>query len=795
MNQDSIAACPAFLNGGGELAGLIAAYPWHGTSLGPLQAWPSHVRHTVALMLRCAVPMVALFGPQGVMVYNDAYALFAGGRHPALLGAPVRQGWPEVADFNDYVMRAVLAGRTLSYTDQELTLSRRGHAEQVWMNLDCSPVLDDAGCPAGVLAIVVETTAKVKAERRVAHERARLHRMFEQAPGFIFTLSGPEHRFEFANAAFRQLFGRADVVGRTVREAFPELAGQGLHEQLDAVYRTGQPFQADAAPVLVNVTPGGPAQQLYLNFVYQPLWDDAGGVTGIFCEGFDVSERVRAHADLQRTQDWLQEGLQAAQMVAFEWDFATRLVKYSHNSPQVLGYSDGRQEAGFASVHPDDRARLDQAVSAAIRGLGLYHEVVRRIRPDTGAVIWTDTRGRVYGDESGKPAYMRGIMIDVTERIRSEQALTEANRRKDEFLAMLAHELRNPLAPIATASALLDRSAGNVEVVRKASDVIARQVRHMSHLVDDLLDVSRVTRGLVQLQKAEVELEDVVHGALEQARPLMESRRHAVTLELPGQQVWVQGDRTRLVQVLVNLLANAAKYTPPGGHVRVALRTDATRAELSVADDGNGIAPELLPHVFDLFTQGERTPDRSQGGLGIGLALVKALVGLHGGEVRAHSEGRGAGSRFSVYLPLARAPEQRGQQPAAAPASAHSLHILVTDDNVDAAQTLAALLEMEGHVVQACYDGQEALAAAQVQAPQVCILDVGLPDMTGLELARRLQAMPALADALYIAVTGYGQMHDRLATAAAGFQHHLVKPVDPAALSALLAGHLKGRQG
>ena len=775
---------PAFLRGDSELAGLIARYPWAGTPLGAIPQWPGHIRHTVALMLQSGVPMVALFGEQGTMIYNDAYSVFAGGRHPQLLGSPVREGWPEVADFNDNVMRVGLAGGTLSYKDQELTLYRSGVGEPVWMNLDYSPVLDDAGAPAAVLAIVVETTQKVRAERRLAHERAQLHRMFEQAPGFICTFRGPQHVFEFANAAYRQLFDRA-LIGRPAREAFSELEGQGFFEQLDEVYRTGRPYRAEAKPALLREN--GEAVQRYLTFVYQPLFDEAGAVQGVFCEGFDVTSTMQAYADLQRTQAWLQEGLQAARMVAFEWDVAAGRVRYSVNAREVLGYGDSPPSMGLGTVPLDELPQLRAAVDHAREHHGTFQMVHRRVRPDSGAVLWTDTRGRMDVGEARPAGVMRGVIIDVTDRVRSEQALREANARKDEFLAMLAHELRNPLAPIATGSALLARAPDDPQAVRRTSELIERQVRHMSELLDDLLDVSRVTRGLIQIERSLVDLQGVVQHALEQARPLLDARRHAVDVQTPAGAVLVLGDRTRLVQVLVNLLTNAAKYTPPQGTVRVRLARTDTHATLAVEDNGAGIEPGLLPHVFDLFTQGERTPDRSQGGLGIGLALVNAIVGLHEGRAWAESEGKGRGSRFSIELPLAAGQPEAAPEPTDAATPSTGLRILVTDDNTDAADSLGLLLQFEGHDVRVCYSGTQALAAAEAFAPQVCILDVGLPDMTGLELARRLHERAASRAALFIALTGYGQPHDRAASKAAGFDQHLVKPVEPAALNALLA--------
>ncbi|TFZ07698.1 hybrid sensor histidine kinase/response regulator [Ramlibacter humi] len=786
-STDSETGRPAFLRGGGELAGLIARYPWSSTGMGPIDGWPAHVRHTVALMLRSDVPMVALFGEPGYMIYNDAYSGFAGGRHPQLLGSPVREGWPEVADFNDNVMRVGLAGGTLSYKDQELSLNRQGTLEQAWMDLDYSPVLDGEGRPAAVLAIVVETTEKVRALRRLAGERERLHQMFEQAPGFMCVLRGPDHVFEFANAAYRQLFGR-ELLGYGVREAFPELEGQGFFERLDEVYGTGKPWRAEAMPALL-ARPGGARELKFLTYVYQPLFDEAGRVDGIFCEGSDATQVMLANAELQRTQSWLQEGLEAARMVAFEWDYASGQVRYSPNAAQVLGYAGGDPETGFSSIHPDDVAKLRDEIGRARETLGDFQRVHRRVRRDTGALMWTDTRGRAFPGPDGRPALMRGVVIDVTDRVRSEQALREANRRKDEFLAMLAHELRNPLAPIATGSALLARAPGNAETARRTSEMIARQVRHMSELMDDLLDVSRVTRGLIQIEHAPVDLNGVVQDALEQARPLMEARHHRVDVDVPPAAVVVDGDRTRLVQVLVNLLTNAAKYTAPEGEVRVTLSREGSRARIEVGDNGTGIEPALLPHVFDLFTQGERTPDRTQGGLGIGLALVKAIVELHGGEAEAHSQGKGRGSRFGIVLPALAVGETSGATAPAAARGAAPLFILLTDDNADAAESLSSLLRLDGHEVEVCYDGRQALAAIGRRVPDVCVLDVGLPDITGLELARRIRARPELDGTLLVALTGYGQPQDRAATAHAGFDHHLVKPVEPQALDAILAAY------
>jgi signal transduction histidine kinase/ActR/RegA family two-component response regulator len=379
----------------------------------------------------------------------------------------------------------------------------------------------------------------------------------------------------------------------------------------------------------------------------------------------------------------------------------------------------------------------------------------------------------------------------AVERVRAEEALRLADRRKDEFLAMLAHELRNPLAPISAAAQLLNMGVPDGARVARTSAIIARQVTHMTGLIDDLLDVSRVTRGLVVLARDEVDLRRIINDAVEQVRPLIEARRHQLTVHLSAAPMFVEGDTKRLVQVLANLLNNAAKYTPEGGRLAIWLGATAEQVLISVSDSGIGIAADLLPTVFDLFSQAERTPDRAQGGLGLGLALVKSLVELHSGMVTVASEGRNMGSEFTVRLPRLHAPAH-AQAPAAsadtaAPSQAHGLKLMLVDDNVDAAQTLGLLLESGGHAVTVAHSPFDALARAAQQAFDVYLLDIGLPGMNGYELARRLRGLPNGDRATLVAITGYGQQSDQAEAVAAGFDRYFVKPVEPASLFELLA--------
>jgi len=392
-----------------------------------------------------------------------------------------------------------------------------------------------------------------------------------------------------------------------------------------------------------------------------------------------------------------------------------------------------------------------------------------------------------------------GVFVaETTERMRSEAMLrqhatelAEAARQKDEFLAMLGHELRNPLAPIRTALALLQRAGSHDPIVLRAHVVMDRQITHMVRLLDALLDVAPITSGRINLTVQDIDYRHIVREATDSVRGLIDARRHRLEVSLPGEPVRVRGDVTRLVQVVVNLLNNAAKYTDEGGSIRVDLTAESAQAVLHVRDTGTGISARLLPKIFDLFTQDDRTLDRAQGGLGLGLTLVQRITELHGGSVHAYSEGRGRGSEFTVRLPL-QVPDPHAVDPDTRHAKppAHSIRCLVVEDNVDAAQLLEFALESEGHQVHVTYDGPDAVAAAATFKPDAVVLDIGLPRMNGYDVARAIRRIPGCEDILIIAVTGYGQEADRQKSREAGCDHHLVKPID---LNSLLSALASGR--
>jgi len=665
MNQDTAAPAEAlpFLSGGGGMGAAMRTNDWSTSPLGHPRDWPQALRATVGLMLNSKFPMFVAWGDGLGFLYNDSYIAILGDKHPASLGLRFQDVWSEVWDDIVPMVERALRGEA-TYLDRfPLTVRRHGFDEETWFHFSYSPMRDDDGAIAGMFCACVETTGEVLAQRYRDEEITRLVTLFEEAPGIIAVLRGPDHVFELTNRSYLALVGHRDLLGKPVRDALPEVQGQGYFELLDQVYRSGQPFVGHAVPLRVQREPGGPLEERFLDFVYQPIRDQHGEVTGIFVEGSDVTVRKRI-----------------------------------------------------------------------------------------------------------------------------EDELREANRQKDEFLAMLAHELRNPLAPITTAAQLLQHGQMDAPGIARASAIIARQAQHMTALVNDLLDVSRVTRGQVTMGKEALDVTSIVHEAVEQVRPLLDSLGHTLACDLePG--LHVLGDRTRLIQVLSNILNNAAKYTPSGGQIGLSARVEGSDVRIAVRDNGQGIEPPVLPYIFDLFTQAERTSDRSQGGLGLGLALVKSLVLLHGGRVDALSDGLGEGSEFVVYLPLLEHVEDvTSAQPAVPAPGASGLRVLVVDDNVDAAEMLSTLLEMNGYAVTVEFDGASALATASRERPDVALLDIGLPDMDGLELARRLRAQPETAGAVLVALTGYGQVEDQQQAHQAGFNHHMVKPADLDKLLTLLAG-------
>jgi two-component system CheB/CheR fusion protein len=439
-----------------------------------------------------------------------------------------------------------------------------------------------------------------------------------------------------------------------------------------------------------------------------------------------------------------------------------------------------------------DEAQVRERWNATHGGEAPFEAEFRSRRSD-GEYRWLWCRALPLHDAEGRLYKWVGFASDVTERRqteeylrRTETALREADTRKDEFLATLAHELRNPLAPIRYAVRLL-KPDSPPHALAQGRETIERQATHMARLLDDLLDMSRITRGAIELRRRPVDLRQAVEDSIEVARPMIEGVQHRLEISLPSSPVWIDADATRLAQIVGNLLQNAAKYTDPGGRIDVSVESDADHAVLRVADTGIGLAPEMRERVFELFSQVHRSITNSRGGLGIGLSIVKRLVELHGGTIEVQSEGLGRGSAFVVRLPRC----VLGRLPTAdriVPLPRHEgRRVLVVDDNVDAVESLATLLRLAGHSVQIAHDGAAAIALAETARPDVAVLDLGMPRLSGFDVARWLRRQPWGADIRLIAVTGWGQEEDRRRSREAGFDSHLTKPVDPDELLAQLA--------
>jgi PAS domain S-box-containing protein len=919
----------------------MQSYDWAVSPVGTPTTWPQSLQAIVRLVIASKAPQLVAWGPQLCLLYNDAYVGILQDRHPEAFGAPLKTVWEDIwPDIESLVMRA-LAGESLRYENAPFTLLRNGKNETAWFSFTFTPVGETDGTVNGFHCALVEMTEYVLLEQERQHQSERLYSLFEQAPSFMAVTAGPQHVYELANAAYLRFVGQRQLVGRSVKEVFPELAGQGYLEILDKVYQTGEPFIGRKMTVQLQRQPGGPLDTIFIDFVFQPMRGPGGDINGIFIEGYDVTDHHRTEERLHQSE---QQAMEAARLVgteksrlnalleaapvgiffadtkgkivlgnaecrrlwgdypdsetvaeygewkgwwadqserhgrrleSHEWALARALrgdeveddiveiepfgmpgtrrtiliqaspVRNTNGDivsgvvaqmdiservrsdmalreseakfrtitdamPQIVwstqpdGYHDYYNQRWYdftgmpegstdgdawnGIFHPDDQERARQLWQHCL-DTGEPYEIEFRLRHRSGQYRWVLGRALPVRDEGGRIIRWMGTSTDIHEHKLSQEALKESDRRKDEFLAMLAHELRNPLAPITSAAELLQMTPDTDTRVRRISDVIVRQANHMTELVDDLLDVSRVTRGLAILDKEPVDIKTVVAEAVEQVRPLVENRGHALNTHLPLENAVVLGDKKRLVQVLANLLSNAAKYTPNGGCIDLRLRVDADRITLCVHDNGIGMSPELVKRVFELFAQGERTADRAQGGLGIGLALVKSLVELHGGAIEAQSNGIGTGSEFIASLPRIVQPNERhgleGKNVTSMRPNTMS-RVLLVDDNVDAADMLCMFLSATGYEVAVEYHPAKALERVSVFQPQVCILDIGLPDIDGYELARRLRSLPGMEQAHLIAVSGYGQRQDKDAAQAAGFGYHLVKPVSTTELADLL---------
>jgi PAS domain S-box-containing protein len=705
---------------------------------------------------------------------------------------------PDDQERNQEVLDQLLRGDRDAVTIEKRYLRKDGTV--IWVQTDATLLRGADGAPLMLLAVVQDITAAYEArEALVQSERAlreaqRVARLgswsldlltgnawWSEEMYRLYQLDPAEIQPSLAHS--RALIHPQDwpKVEAQVREAMEQGAG---FQDLELRF-----FRADGS-VGWMLTRG-------------EVERDAGGKpVRLIGSSVDITERKEAEQGLREREERLRLATRAAGIGTFDWDLPSGRIVWTEQEELLFGLEPGTFggtiESWKAQVLPDDREEMERRIRECTQARREDFDFAFRIRRPDGEVRWIEGASRFVYAEDGTPLRMVGVNLDATERrLLAEarearaQALAEESRRKDEFLAMLAHELRNPLAPITNAAHLLQFCAGDPEQVGKHRETVERNARHLSRLVDDLLEVARINEGKIDLRREAVDLAEVLRQASASVRPRMEQRQHELTLALPPQPVPVLADPVRLVQVVVNLLTNAAKYTEPGGRITVELEgpDSAGAAAIRVRDNGRGIDPELLPQVFELFVQGSQTLARTEGGLGVGLTLAQRLVEMHGGTLTAQSEGPGRGSEFIVRLPTSAERAAEPVRPLPTGLGGTGTRLLLVEDNVDAAETLAELLELWGLEARVTHTGAAALEVAASFHPQVVLLDLGLPGMDGYEVAARLRALlPTGTPPIFVALTGYGDAEHRRRTTAAGFDHHLVKPVEPEVLRKLVCG-------
>jgi PAS domain S-box-containing protein len=596
-----------------------------------------------------------------------------------------------------------------------------------------------------------------------------------------------EGRVTFMNGVAETLTGwpQAQALGRPLPEVFPI-----IHE------RTRQPIENPALRALRDGTIMSPGNHTVLiardgterpiDDSAAPMRDEGGTLLGAVQVFREVSERKRAEEVRARLAAIVESSEDA--IVSKTLDGI--IQSWNAGAERLFGYT-AEEAVGqpITLIIPPERHDEERAIlSRLARGERIEHFETVRLAKDGRRLDISLTISPVR-DDAGHVIGASKVARDITERKRAEAALREADRRKDEFLALLAHELRNPLAPLRNGLQEMRLAAGDARAVAEAREMMERQLGHMVRLIDDLLDISRISRNKMELRRARVPLADVVSHALEAARPAIEAGGHDLTVALPTEPLWLDADLTRLAQVFANLLTNSAKYTEPGGRIWLTAEPRGGQVVVSVRDTGIGIPPDALPHIFEMFSQVDRNLERSGGGLGIGLALVKGLVEMHGGTVVAESDDAGKGSTFTVRLPtLGLASQVRSGTPRDQEtlATGPKRRILVVDDHRDSARSMARVLKLRGNEVRTAHDGIAAVAAAEEFRPEVILMDVGMPRLNGYEATRHIREQPWGRSVIIIALTGWGQEGDRLQSREAGCDGHLVKPVNLPDLEKLL---------
>jgi signal transduction histidine kinase len=823
-------AQPGILDSDSVCGTLIRSVEWSKTPVGVPENWPLTLRTTLAMMLHSRHPMFLWWGDELVQFYNDAYLpSFGRGKHPAAMGQRGADCWQEIwpiiwPQIDDVMHR----GKSSWNEDQLVPIFRNGRIEDVYWTYGYSPVFDEAGAIAGTLVVCTETTPRVLAERRLkailalsektalANDRTVLLNtvadVLAQHPddipfALIFDRNASDASLQLAKCIGLDEHAQS-TLGVRLRDYLNAPAAGTVSGAVsfseDGIEPASYGYVVALAESTAATSNGfvafGLSPRLPLDDAYRIYLHQFGhGISQGFARLRVEMDRTRLLGEVKAEQERLRNLFAQAPAFMCALEGPTHVFTLANERYyQLIGCRDiiGKPVAlaipeaagqGFFEL-------LDKVYTSGESYFGYDLPILlarHDLEPPEERFV-----DFVYQASHRPDGTISGILvhgIDQTERRRAASALQEADRRKDEFLALLAHELRNPLAPIRSYARALERLPPESASVKQAALVINRQVGQMVRLIDDLLDVSRISTGKVELQRSRMELAPVVQQAVEAARPFYEERGVELTITLPGQPVHLHCDAPRLAQIVGNLLHNAAKFTQRGGQVQLTVEREGERANIRVLDNGIGIAANALTSIFTMFTQADTSLERERGGLGIGLALVRSFVELHGGTVEAYSAGPGAGSEFVVRLPILLVEAGASDEgDAAAGRRTRAYRILVVDDNHDGCDSMASLLNLEGHSVRTEYDGASAIATAATFKPEVILMDLGMPKMNGYDACRHIREQAWGKDMLIVAMTGWGQEEDKLRGKQAGFDAHLVKPVDPDELQDMLA-EMQGR--
>lgn len=653
----------------------------------------------------------------------------------------------------------------------------------------CQPVTAADGSPAGRRTSNRDITERKAAEEQAEHHLGELEAIYANAPVGLAVLDA-DLRYLRINERLAAMNGRsvADHLGNRLEDVLPEL-GARFAPRLRQAIATGEAVVGEEIRGTSAALPG--VERVWL-VSWSPA-QSAKGIVGVNLVVEEVTERRRVEKALRESEERFRAMAELVPDMLFTTDPAGGTDYANPRFYEHTGFAPGQaQGLGWTeALHPEDRERVARVWHDSVAA-GQPATFRYRLRGRDGDYRWFQTRAYPLRDAAGSIVRWFGVASDIHPLIAAQETLEEADRRKDEFLAILGHELRNPMAPIRNAVEVIRMVGTNEPQLRWAAEVLDQQTAQMARLLDDLLDLPRITRGTLKLEQRPVEIVEVVQQSVDSIRPLLQERGHALTLDLPQGELWVRGDTARLLQVFVNLLSNAAKHMDNGGKIHLSVESDDVDVRVKVRDAGRGLAPEIAQRMFDPFARGTEDGARAAGGLGLGLTIARRLVDLHGGRIEAQSAGPGFGSTFAVHLPrLDPAATRSSRAPAEAATSGArgvSHRILVVDDNPVVARALGILLRLMGHEVEIAHSGEDALGAAHRFRPRIALLDIGMRGMDGFELARRLRAeVPRRADLLLVAVTGYGDPSVREQSRDAGFDHHLVKPVDRRTLMRLLA--------